>query len=167
MKSYLLLALFVLGLSFSAQAQQFEQKHQASVQLHDPAPQPLVLVNKQETAASAVILNPGDIENVEVVKGRQALERFGEKATDGAVIISLKQELLLVRLEEVYSAFDVPKQQQKLTVAINGKHVKDPALLLADLRQIEKVAVTEFEVTTPTRWSSDEQYLNIITKPRP
>ncbi|OKL42006.1 hypothetical protein A3841_08355 [Pontibacter flavimaris] len=159
--------MFVLGLGFNVQAQQFEVKKLASVQLQDPVPQPLVLVNEQETATNALILNPNDIEHVEVVKGGNALNRFGEKATDGAVIIDLKQELPLVRLKEVYQAFKVPKKQQKLTLAINGNHVKDPALLLADLRQIDKIEVAEFSVTTSSRWSFDEQYLNIITRPQP
>lgn len=165
MKSYFLSSLLVLGLCFSAQAQQPEPDRPKTASIYDQ-PQPLVLVNKQETAPNAIILSPKDIETVEVVKGANALERYGEKGKDGVVIMELKQGLSLVRLEEVYKTFEVPHQQQQLTLAINGKHVKDPTLLLADLRQIERVEVADFEVASPTRWSFDEQYLNIVTKPQ-
>jgi hypothetical protein len=157
--------MLVLGLSFSAQAQQPAPSMQNAAIIYDQ-PRPLVLVNEQETTTNAIILNPGDIDAVEVVKGANALERYGEKGKDGVIIMNLKQDLPLVRLQEVYKAFAVPEQQQQLTLAINGKHVKDPALLLADLRQIKKVEVADFEVASPTRWSFDEQYLNIITKPQ-
>ncbi|WP_276499011.1 hypothetical protein [Pontibacter litorisediminis] len=165
MKPYFLAALFVLSLSIHAQAQVFEPVAKEGLIVIEK-PQPLVLVNEQQTTTSALILNPNDIKNVEVVKGTQALERFGEKATDGAVLIDLKQDLPLARVEEVYKAFSVPHEQQQLTIAINGNHVKDPALLLADLCQIEQVELADFE-TAPSRWSYDAQYLNIVTKPQP
>ncbi|TPE44086.1 hypothetical protein [Pontibacter mangrovi] len=167
MKTYFLPLLMSFGLTLSAKAQLLEpvrQRKEGIITLEQP--QPLVLVNNQETATYALILNPDDIENVKVVKGENALNRFGEKATDGAVIIDLKEELPLVRLKEVYKAFKVPKKQQKLTLAINGKHVEDTALLLADLRQVEKVEVADFSMAS-SRWSFDEQYLNIITKAQP
>ncbi|MCX2739564.1 hypothetical protein [Pontibacter anaerobius] len=79
--------------------------------------------------------------------------------------MELKQQLQLARLTELYKAFNVPEKQQKLTLAINGAHVKDPALLLADLRQVQKVETAAFE-TAVSRWSFDAHYLNIITKPQ-
>ena len=166
MKLYFLTGLLAFVSTLTAQAQGFEPIVKTAV-LVEEKPQPLVLVNDQETTLGAFVLNDSDVKRLNVLKGDEALERFGEKATDGAILIYLKQELPLVRLEEVYKAFDIPAQQQKLTLAINGKRVKDPALLLADLRQVEKVEVTDFDVTSPWRWSFDEQYLNIVTKPQP
>ncbi len=163
MKQYLLTGLLALASALAVQAQQFEPIKKTAL-LVEEKPQPLVLVNNQETILGALILNDNDVKSLNVLKGNEAVERFGQKAADGAILMNLKQQLPLVRLEEGYKAFKIPAQQQKLTLAINGKHVKDPALLLADLRQIEKVEVTDFDVTSPSRWSFDEQYLNIVTK---
>ena len=166
MKLYFLTGLLALASALAVQAQQFEPIKKTAL-LVEEKPQPLVLVNNQETMLSAIILNDNDVKSLNVLKGNEAVERFGQKAADGAILMNLKQDLPLVRLEEVYKAFKIPAQQQKLTLAINGKHVKDPTLLLADLRQIEKVEVTDFDVTSPSRWSFEEQYLNIVTKPQP
>lgn len=163
MKQYFLTGLLALASAFAVQAQQFEPIKKTAL-LVEEKPQPLVLVNNQETILGALILNDNDVKSLNVLKGNEAVERFGQKAADGAILMNLKQQLPLVRLEEVYKAFKIPAQQQKLTLAINGKHVKEPTLLLADLRQIEKVEVTDFDVTSPSRWSFDEQYLNIVTK---
>lgn len=166
MKQYFLTGILALASALAVQAQQFEPIKKTAL-LVEEKPQPLVLVNNQETMLSALILNDNDVKSLNVLKGNEAVERFGQKAADGAILMNLKQDLPLVRLEEVSRAFKVPAQQQKLTLAINGKHVKDPTLLLADLRQIEKVEVTDFDVTSPSRWSFDEKYLNIVTKPQP
>ncbi|SFG45679.1 hypothetical protein [Pontibacter chinhatensis] len=166
MKQYFLTGILALASALAVQAQQFEPIKKTAL-LVEEKPQPLVLVNNQETMLSAIILNDNDVKSLNVLKGNEAVERFGQKAADGAILMNLKQDLPLVRLEEVYKTFKIPAQQQKLTLAINGKHVKDPTLLLADLRQIERVEVTDFDVTSPSRWSFEEQYLNIITKPQP
>ena len=124
---------------------------------------PLIMVGSQETAPDAVILNPDKIQSMEVLKGEKAVERFGEKGKEGVVVMELKEEVSLARLPEVFERFAITAQQQKLTVAINGKHVAYPELLLADLRQIKKVEVKGYDVTSPYRWTFDEEYLNIVT----
>ncbi|MCX2739565.1 hypothetical protein [Pontibacter anaerobius] len=72
MKSYFLSALIGLCLVTSVQAQQLDFQRQEVLSTYDQ-PQPLVLVNQQETTTNAIILNPNDIESVEVVKGANAL----------------------------------------------------------------------------------------------
>lgn len=162
MKAYLLTALVALGIATGAQAQQQEPQPQNAPAVYIK-PQPLFLVNDQETTMRAMILSPDDIISMDVVKAAAAIERFGEKGKDGVVILTLKQALPLARVTDVYKAYNVPEMYQKLSLAINGVHITDTALLLADLRQIEKVEATDFE-NTMSRWSYDKQFLNIVTK---
>ncbi|AKD02250.1 hypothetical protein POKO110462_07550 [Pontibacter korlensis] len=167
MKTYLVVAL--LSLTFSAQAQQLNEQKKVTVRLNCAPPtaksQALVLVNEQEASPNAIILNPNDIESINVLKGSEVPEQLADKGKHGVIMMELKQELPLARLEEVYKAFNISKEEQNLTLAINGTHVKDTSLLLADLRQIEKVEVADFD-TSRSQWSFKEQYLNIITKPQ-
>lgn len=139
-----------------------KQPEQASVLSTDTAT-PLVLVKEQETTVSAILINPDDIESITVVKGAEATKQFAEKGQHGVILLEPKAGLQLVRLHEVYDAFKVPTQERTLTVAVNGKHVKHPELLLADIRQIERVEIADF-TTSATRWSFDAQYLNIVTR---
>ena len=99
-------------------------------------PQPLVLVGDKKTATGALILNPNLIESINVYKGPEATTKFGDKAKDGAILIALKSDVALARLQQLYTAFKVPAQQQNLPVAINDKLVGNPELLLANLEEI-------------------------------
>lgn len=127
------------------------------------AVRPLVVIGSQETSSDALILDPTTIQHLEIYKGEKAVKKFGEKGKEGIVVMTLKEEIPLARLPEIFEQFNVSEKGQKLTVAIDGNHVSDPELLLADLRQIKKIEVKPFDVTAPSRWTFDEEYLNIIT----
>lgn len=165
MKSYLITALFFV-ICFTAQAQEQQlmpakTTYQASISM----PQPFLLVGDEETASNALILNPDHIKSINVYKGPEATARFGSKAKDGAVVMTLKKDVSLARLAQVCAAFNVPEQQQNLPVAIDDKLVSK-SKLLADLEEIDKVEVKKQDVTAPARFSFDEDapYLNIVTK---
>lgn len=168
MKVFLALVCLLLVCCLTAQAQKTE------IQLFPPSPQnvqiigpkaaqPLVLIDSQATTSDAFILDPDEIQSMNVYKGEKAVEKFGEKGRAGAVVMTLKEAVPLARLPEIFEQFNVKEQEQKLTVAIDGRHISKPELLLADLRQIQKVEVKQFDVTAPSRWTFDEEYLNIVT----
>lgn len=125
-----------------------------------------MLAGDAETVKSALILDPQHIQSINVYKGTEAIDKFGSKAKDGAIVIALKSDVALVRLAQVFAAFKVPAQQQNLPVAIDDKLVDKPELLLANLEEIDKVEVKKQDVSAPVRFSFDEDalYLNIITK---
>ncbi|MBF9251984.1 hypothetical protein I2I11_01630 [Pontibacter sp. 172403-2] len=170
MKAYLA-AMLLSFICLTAQAQQQKlMPAQVTKQGSISLPQPLVLVGDEKTAMGALILDPNLIESINVYKGAEATAKFGDKAKDGAVLIALKNNMQLARMEQVYTAFKVPAQQQNLPVAINDKLVGNPELLLANLEEIRKVEVKKQDVTAPARFSFDEDalYLNIVTKqPQP
>lgn len=124
---------------------------------------PLVVIDAKETSMEALILDKNKIQSLSVYKGDKAVEEFGKKGKEGVVVIELKEAVPLVRLPEIFERFKVTEQAKKLTIAIDGKHVPNPELLLADIRQISKVEVTVYDVTAPSRWTFDEEYLNIVT----
>ncbi|GAB3536967.1 hypothetical protein GCM10027443_28660 [Pontibacter brevis] len=167
MNAFSILFFLLLACSFHTQAQeadpQFFPPTTQYVQITDKEARPLVIVDSQETRHDALILDPNKIQRVDVYKGEKTVDKFGAKGKEGVVLVSLKEEVALSRLPEIFDRFDISKQARKLTVAIDGKHVSEPELLLADLRQIKKVEVKPFDVTAPSRWTFEEEYLNIVT----
>ncbi|WP_162052908.1 hypothetical protein [Pontibacter pamirensis] len=164
---HVLICCLLLACSLTTQAQgtepQFFPPITQNIYIADDVARPLVIIGSQETAYDALILDPDKIQHLNVYKGEKALEKFGDKGKEGVVVMTLKKEITLARLPEIFEQFHVSEKGQKLTVAIDGKHVSEPELLLADLRQIKKVEVKPFDVTAPSRWTFDEKYLNIVT----
>lgn len=126
------------------------------------AANPLVLINEQQTAMGAFILEPDKIERVDVLKDQKATAKYGDKAKEGAVIITLKEQVELSRLPEVYAHFEVPAAQQQLKVAIDGRMLEKPELLLVELASIKDVEVGTAE--NPFAAGGEEKYLNLVTK---
>ncbi|MHA6246961.1 hypothetical protein ACXYMU_03420 [Pontibacter sp. CAU 1760] len=127
-------------------------------------PEPILMVGDHETRVHAFISDPEDVISFDMYKGKKARRKFGLKGKAGAIAVTLKPATPLARLPELFEAFQVTAQQQQLSLAINGQHVRNPEQLLADLRQIEKVEVTAFDPLSPTRWSLAPAFLNIVTK---
>ncbi|HKP74940.1 MAG TPA: TonB-dependent receptor plug domain-containing protein [Longimicrobiaceae bacterium] len=76
-------------------AEQLTAPQQASVRTtSSPAPraEPLFVVDgKIVDGGVAIDINPNRIENVEVLKGAAAVERYGSRGVNGVVLITLKQ----------------------------------------------------------------------------
>ena len=54
--------------------------------------QPLMIVDGKEVEGGSLEdINPDDIETVNVYKGDKAIEKYGEKAKDGVVVIKTKK----------------------------------------------------------------------------
>jgi len=73
--------------------------------------QPLYIINgKPSTPAEIAKLNPASIKSVDVLKNEQAAAIYGSKAANGAVIVSLKDELsdyVTVKDNEMDVVFDI------------------------------------------------------------
>ncbi len=56
---------------------------------------PLIIFDGKEiTKMELEVIAPENIENVDVLKGKKAIEKYGKKAKDGAIIITSKKELV-------------------------------------------------------------------------
>jgi hypothetical protein len=126
---------------------------------------PYVLANNLPTSRLALIVNRHSIKSMDVYKGQEAIAKFGEKAKEGAIVITMNPNVQLVRIKEIYRHFNVPAQQRGLKVCINNQLINNADLILADLKEVIKVDVIQQDITAPYRWSLDEneQFLNIIT----
>src|SRR5437763_2780776 len=51
---------------------------------------PLILVDGFETDAESMSLDPNHIKTIDVLKNGSAIEKYGEKAKDGAILITTK-----------------------------------------------------------------------------
>lgn len=158
-----LLTLFAFIFCFGTQAQ---SSNPAELIISTRSPvsssNPLVVINGEQTAMGAYVLEPEKIKHIEVLKGQQATDKYGESAREGAVIITLKEQPELVRLAQVYAHLDIPVKQQKLKVAIDGNMVQKPELLLIALSSIKKAEVTKAE--NPFASGGKEKFLNLITR---
>ena len=155
-------ALLLFACSFAANAQTPASAEQNIVVSHTQAGNPLVMVNEQQTAMGTFILEPDKIKSIDVLKGQKATEKYGDKAKEGAVIITLKEQVELIRLPKVYTHFEVPAAQQQLKVAINGKIVQKPELLLVELASVKDVEVATAK--NPFAEGGEEKYLNLVTR---
>jgi hypothetical protein len=69
-------------------------KESSSLILENLENQPLYIVDGKEQPTSKNIkdIKPNDIESIRVLKGESAVKKYGEKASNGAIEISLKKE---------------------------------------------------------------------------
>lgn len=142
-----------------------EQQKQGIVQ----QPQPYIEVDgKQVAQASLVLITARHIESAEVLKDEKAIEKFGDKAKDGAILLKTDPKAKWVTIQDIYTHYRIPATQQYLRVIINNQLVKDTSLILANLEQIEKVEVKKQDITAPVRWSlnDEEEFLYITSKPQ-
>lgn len=57
----------------------------------DDGPEPLIIIDgKESSRAEMEKISPDDIESIEVLKGQTAVEKYGEKAGNGVVIINMR-----------------------------------------------------------------------------
>ena len=157
-----LIALLILASTLGASAQTPSNQEQLTFIGNTQTSNPLVVVNGQQTAMGAFILEPDKIKSVDVLKGEKATAKYGDKAVEGAVIIALKEDIELSRLPQVFTHFKVPAKQQQFKVAIDGRIVSKPELLLVELVSIKNVVVATAD--NPFIEGGKEKYLNLVTK---
>lgn len=151
-----LVALFFLLLSAGATAQ-----HQ------DTATLPFVLVDTFSTELKLLVINPKNIESINVFKDSTALATFGAKARHGAIIIKTKEDTKLLRTNQLLDKFNIPAADRSLRICLNKRLVSQPQMLLLEESEIQNV-----EITTDRQWvhpeeaNSTERFINITTTTR-
>lgn len=77
--------------SSPAELRQLRDEPALSLDRLDPGKKPLILVDGKEKH-NINALNPEDIESITVLKNRNALEQYGEKAANGVILVQLKKK---------------------------------------------------------------------------
>jgi hypothetical protein len=132
--------------------------------------QPLLIIGSLETNMASLLMDPENLIIVETYQEPEEIKYFGSKGVNGVIVAELKTKIPLLKLDEVMEYFKVLPANRHLPIMID-RNLVDPTLLLADIRQIQKIEV--FEVTHQDVLSSlvynhwmkvvGEKYLNIIT----
>lgn len=124
---------------------------------------PLVLVDNLETDMESMSVDPNNIETISVLKNGSALDKYGEKAKDGAILITTKPGTQFYKITDfVDSSKDLNKNVTK--IQLNGKLLPDANKLL-----IDKTAFTSSMLSTECKLgasltASPEETLVISTK---
>lgn len=92
---------------------------------------PLVLVDGFETDMESMVLSPNNIEAITILKDQGATDKYGEKAKDGAIIITTKPG---TRFKKITDFVDASKNLNKSIskIELNGKTIANADHLLID-----------------------------------
>lgn len=103
--------------------------------------QPLVLVNGHETDMQSLVLGPDLIERMDVLKDKKSVEKYGDKARGGVIIITTKPGT------EFYTVADFVNAEKNLNrsvkqIELNGKLLPDMQKLLIDKRVLSNTMIS-------------------------
>ena len=106
-----LLIVFLLATCIAVQAQEKEIKQLSEVQVDKSKefPKPLFVIDgvkkpisqdpveKKKDLDAALNINPYDIESISVLKGQDAIDKYGEEGKNGVILITTKSYILKER----------------------------------------------------------------------
>ncbi|PWS32966.1 hypothetical protein [Pedobacter paludis] len=122
---------------------------------------PLYVVNDIEdfnpTSFSAI--NPKDIESMQVFKYSEAKDKYGDKAKNGVISVTLKKGVKLLALYKVLGK--IKKRDLNLPIYINTEKLIIREGFYLSENKIESVKVIE----KPTDKIKEERYIQILLKP--
>jgi predicted metal-binding transcription factor (methanogenesis marker protein 9) len=126
---------------------------------------PLILVDTFKTDFNHLVLDPKEIESIEVLKDSTAKLKYGDAGKFGVIIIYPKPRVKFLRVDKILKIYNLSTEDKKLKICINKTLLRNPQLLLIEKSQIESV-----EVTTDRNGinihdaNSGEKFINIITR---
>lgn len=126
--------------------------------------QPLLIISTLETNYYSLIIDRRNLQVIKAYSDSLELVPFGEKGQGGIILARLKNNVPLLRLEDVLDYYKIPAADRTLKVMVNNSLV-NPNLFLADVSRIIKIEKAKQDITSPMLYSlnKDEEYLNIIT----
>jgi len=111
------------------------------------------------------IINPGKIDSISVLKGPEAIRRFGSIASNGAIIIYSRKNTNYLRLDGLLDHFIIAPSSRTLPVCIDGSLVSDTRLLLFDLSAVKSAVITMGNYQVPGEQIPREgSFIDISTK---
>jgi hypothetical protein len=92
---------------------------------------PLILVDGFETDMESLSIDPNNIDRINILKNGSAVDKYGDRAKEGAIVITLKAGTQLYTISDfVDPSKDLNKKVKK--VQLNGKLLIDINKLLID-----------------------------------
>lgn len=167
----LLFASLVCGPAFAQNAPQLPAQP-TTIRIHYATPttdsaKPLVVVDTFVTQLQYLVLEPSNIESINVLKDKTAIMKWGDKGRNGVIVITPKPNTRILTINGLYDHFAVPAGQRTLRVCINEKPVDHPELILVDLTAIDGISTF-----VSTNWNllpepGSESFFNIIPRKGP
>ncbi len=141
--------LFILILSFAQMsfAQNFDvrtapvDKNTKRIFYKENAP--LLIANGNKTYLYSSALNVNNILTINVFKGENATQLFGEKGKNGVLEMNFKSETQLLNLQNFYTEYKISKENQNLPIVLNKHFVDEKDYLLLDKSAIISVKILD------------------------
>ena len=111
------------------------------------------------------VLNPLTIEHIDILNFQNAIERFGQQAKYGALIIKLNDSTKLFTLSNLLDHFNIKQEDRNLPICLNEVFITESSNVHADIAAIKKIEIKKGRywfyvnrIATPCR------FINIMTK---
>ncbi|MFD0940641.1 hypothetical protein [Pedobacter boryungensis] len=117
---------------------------------------PVWIINDKQVIDKKILdlINPNDIEDVSILRGSEA-KAYGERAKNGAIKITLKRNVKLLSLQQLFKRFSVKQTNRKLNVYVNNEKLTHPNEFYVGSKWVKKVTV----MTTSTAEISEKNYI--------
>ena len=131
----------------------------------DSTRMPLIFVDTFRTDMKHFILDPGNIQSINILNDSSAISKFGDAGKYGVIMIYPKPNTTFLRGDQILNEYNLSVEDKKLRICINKTLMPNPRLILIDRSEIERV-----EITIGRHWTnaedanSDERFINIVTK---
>lgn len=138
---------------------------QRTAMMVKPDQQPLIIVDSFTTDFNHLLLEPGRIQSIDILKDSSAVILYGDKAKNGILIIKPKKNTEIIRFNDMLNLFHITGPDRNLNVCIDNVRVKDSNKLLADRSDIVTVEIIrDIYWITPLIAGPEERYINIVTR---
>jgi hypothetical protein len=131
----------------------------------DTARMPLIIVDTFRTDINHVILDPGNIQSINIFKDSLVASKFGDAGKYGIIMIYPKPNTTFLRVDKILTEYKLCEEDKKLRICINKTLMSSPQLILIDKSEIERVEITTDRYWTNTEdANSGERFINIVTR---
>lgn len=131
----------------------------------DTSRKPMVLIGKFITDLDHLVLDPNEIESIEVLKDSTAKLKYGDAGKFGVIIIYPKHRVKFLQVDKIFKIYNLSNEVKKLSICINKTLLRNPQLILIEKSQIESVELTadRYGINVEDT-NTGEKFINIITR---
>ena len=130
----------------------------------DTTRMPLIFVDSFRTDLKHCIIDPGNIQSINIFKDSSSV-KFGDAGKYDVIMICSKPNTKFLRVDDILTEYKLPDEDKKLKICINKTFMPNRQLIIIDRSEIERV-----EITTDRYWinsedaNSGERFINIVTR---
>lgn len=166
MKTCLFIGFFLLTLSGFSQ-QTTSDTVATRTYVRNDNEHPLYIVGKfgKTYNLEDYLLDPHSITNINVLQKNQAIEKYGDEAKDGAIEISLPENMVLYSTPALLKRFGINEYDKNLPICVNEQYLATSARVMVDANLIKEIKIVKgiyWRNGSPE--PAEKEYINIIKK---